>query len=223
VLVRDTRIRQLIPQDLFDCRTAIRLALERIREQHIESAWYDAGQLPPAEWITPGDPTWAGGAIFVDAREVELEASAEQIWASLRRIGGETGWFYADWLWGVRGWLDKISGGVGLRRGRRDPQQLAVGDALDFWRVARVDAQERMVLVAEMRLPGEAILTFELQEEGASTRLVQRAWFHPRGLFGILYWWLVFPFHHFVFNGMLRGIAEDCGGKILKGPDKISP
>ena len=222
VLVQDRRIRDLIPQEIFSCRTAIRLALERIREQHIESAWYDAGQLPPVEWINPGDPTWAGGAMYVDAREVVLEASALQVWETLSRIGGENGWFFADWLWRLRGLLDKLVGGVGLRRGRRDPQQLAVGDALDFWRVARVEEARRLMLVAEMKLPGEAILTFELYENGASTRLVQRAWFHPQGLFGMIYWWLVVPLHHFVFNGMLKGIAEDCAGKIVTGPTKIS-
>jgi len=222
VLVKDTRIRTLIPQEIFSCRTAIRLALARIREQHIESTWYDAGQTPPVEWITPGDPTWAGGAMYVDTREVVLEASARQVWETLSRIGGEKGWFYADWLWRLRGLLDKLVGGVGLRRGRRDPQHLAAGDALDFWRVARVEEALRLVLVAEMKLPGEAILTFELHENNGETRLVQRAWFHPQGLFGIIYWWLVVPLHHFVFNGMLKGIAEDCAGKILKGPIKIS-
>ncbi len=222
VLCRDTRIRDLIPQELFDCRQAIRLALARIREQHIESTWYDAGQTPPVEWATPGDPTWAGGAVFVDERNVLLEAPPAQVWHSLSRIGGETGWFYADWLWRLRGLLDKLVGGVGLRRGRRDPQRLAEGDALDFWRVARVEEAKRLMLVAEMKLPGQAILTFELNEESGATRLCQRAYYLPRGLIGLLYWWLVLPFHHFVFNGMLRGIAQACEGRILDGPTKFT-
>ncbi len=222
VLVRDTRIRKLIPQQLFDCRTAIRLALERTREQHIESTWYDAGRLPPVEWLNPGDPGWAGGSVFVDAREVTVAASPGRVWQTLEGIGGATGWYYADWLWWLRGLLDRLVGGFGLRRGRRDPLHLAVGDALDFWRVARVEPNLRLMLVAEMKLPGEAVLVFELDEVDGGTRLQQRACFLPRGLFGLLYWWLVSPLHHFVFNGMLRGIADACAGPVLAGPRKVA-
>ena len=223
VLCRENRIRELIPQELFDCRTAIGLALSRIQEQHVESTWYDAGETPPVEWISPSDPHWAGGAIFVDDREMVLDLEPNKIWSVLVRIGGETGWFYANWLWQLRGMLDKLVGGVGLRRGRRDPNQLAVGDALDFWRVAHVDAERRLMLVAEMKLPGEAILTFELEPVAGGTRVRQKACYLPRGLTGLLYWWMVLPFHYFVFNGMLRGIAKACQGQRLKGPDRIAP
>jgi len=222
VLCREQRIRKLIPQQLFDCRTAIRLALARTREQHVESTWYDAGQTPPVEWISPGDPHWAGGAVFVDARQVLLAAPPEQVWETVVRIGGATGWYYADWLWRLRGLLDKLVGGVGLRRGRRNPEQLAVGDALDFWRVARIDPPTRLLLVAEMKLPGEAILAFELASDSRGTRLSQRAYYLPRGLAGLVYWWLVVPFHSLVFTGMLRGIARACAGRLLEGPVRLA-
>jgi len=223
VLCRDRRIRQLIPQDLFDCRKAIRLALARTREQLIESTWFDAGRTPPVEWISKGDPNWAGGAIYEDGRELELMASPAQVWTELVRIGGGTGWYYVDWLWRLRGLLDKLVGGVGLRRGRRDPDKLAVGDALDFWRVAHLERQHRLMLVSEMRMPGEAILTFELEESAKGTRVRQTAFFLPRGLGGLLYWWLVLPVHSFVFNGMLRGIAAACGARLVDGPRRSKP
>lgn len=222
VLCRDNRLHELIPQPLLDCRTAIRLALARVREQHVESTWYDAGQMPPVEWINPGDPRWAGGAVFVDARQILVGQSVYPVWRVLERIGGETGWYYADRLWRLRGRLDKLVGGVGLRRGRRDPEHLAVGDALDFWRVGRVEPPMRLLLVAEMKLPGQAILTFELESQGNATRLIQKAYFLPRGLAGLLYWRLVEPFHNLVFNGMLRGIAEACGGELLEGPTRLA-
>lgn len=221
VLCRENRIRELIPQQLFDCRTAIHLALARVREQHIESTWHDAGKTPPVEWIRPGDPDWAGGAIFVDAREVLLNIPPQQIWQTICRIGGDTGWYYADWLWRLRGLMDTLIGGVGLRRGRRDPDHLTVGDALDFWRVARLEAPRRLMLVAEMKLPGEAILTFELEPTPQGTRVRQKAYYLPRGLLGLVYWGLVCPFHHFVFNGMLRGIADASAGQIIHGPRRL--
>ena len=221
VVCRDTRIRELIPQQLFDCRTAIRLALERLREQQVESTWFDAGSVPPAEWSIPGDPHWAGGAVYEDARSVVIDATPDQVWQAIVRIGGSSGWYYADWLWRLRGLLDKLAGGVGLRRGRRDPARLAAGDALDFWRVGRVEPPTRLLLVAEMKLPGQAILTFELVPEGNATRLLQKAYYLPRGLAGLIYWWLVVPFHYFVFNGMLRGIANACAGELLEGPSRI--
>jgi uncharacterized protein YbjT (DUF2867 family) len=223
VLCREQRIRALIPQQLFDCRTAIRLALAQIREQHVESTWYDAGETPPVEWISPSDPSWAGGAVFVDARQMTLDVEPDKVWQVLIRIGGETGWYYADWLWRLRGLIDKLCGGVGLRRGRRDPDQLVPGDALDFWRVARVETSRRLMLVAEMKFPGEAVLTFELEATDCGTRVVQKAYYLPRGLSGLVYWWLVFPFHYFVFNGMLRGIADASKGNLLDGPCRILP
>lgn len=218
VVCDDQRIRYLFPQQLFDCRTAIRLALQRLREQQVETAWSDAGPIPPSEWSIPGDPTWAGGSVFRDSRQVVIVAPVEKVWDAIVRLGGGTGYYFMDGLWRVRGWIDKLVGGVGLRRGRRDPNRLQRGDALDFWRVADLRPGERLLLVAEMRLPGRATLEFTLRQDEAGVVVTQAARFLPRGLFGLLYWWGVWPFHHLVFNGMLRGLGRACGGPILAGP-----
>lgn len=223
VICKDTRLRELIPQELFDCRTAIRLALERLRQQEVESSWMDAGALPPAEWSLPDDPAWAGGTLYEDGRVVELAASVEETWQAVLRIGGSTGWYYADWLWRLRGTMDRLMGGVGLDRGRRDAGRLRIGDALDFWRVVQIEAPRRLLLVAEMKVPGAAVLEFSLQPTAKGTELRQMARFLPHGLLGILYWWGVTPLHGLVFSGMLRGIAKSLGKPILQGPQKIPP
>ena len=218
VICREHRITRLIPQQLFDARTAIRLALDRTRQHSIETAWSDSGQAPPAEWTLAGDPEWAGGHIFNDSRSVTLEASAEEIWPAVSRIGGEVGYYYADWLWRLRGRIDKICGGVGLRRGRRSAEELYPGDALDFWRVVAIEKNRFLMLSAEMKLPGKAVLQFRLkQQDDHHVELVQAAYFLPKGLMGLLYWYAVLPFHHFVFNGMLKGIVR-AGGKEVTTP-----
>jgi uncharacterized protein YbjT (DUF2867 family)/uncharacterized protein YndB with AHSA1/START domain len=222
VVCRDTRIRELIPQELLDCRLAIRLALERLRQQEVESSWTDAGLVPPAQWSIPGDPEWAGGTVFEDARRIVLDAPPTAVWAAVTRIGGRTGWYGENWLWELRGLLDRLAGGVGLGRGRRDNVKLRPGDALDFWRVAMVEPPLRLLLTAEMKLPGQGVLEFTLLETGkGGTELRQVARFLPRGLLGILYWYAVTPFHGLAFNAMLRGIAETVGRPVLDGPKRI--
>ena len=222
VVCRETRIRELIPQELFDCRLAIRLALERLREHQIESSWTDAGEIPPAEWRTPGDPSWAGGTFYSDSRQILLAASPDEVWKAVVAIGGESGWYYADWLWKLRGILDRLVGGVGLHRGRRSPLDIAPGEALDFWRVVEVTRRSRLLLVAEMKLPGEATLEFRLEETApGQTMLQQIAHFLPRGLLGLAYWYAVTPFHNFIFNGMLRGFATTISKPIIRGPERM--
>ena len=130
------------------------------------------------------------------------------LFRSVERIGGSRGWYYANWLWWLRGWLDLLIGGVGMRRGRRDPEYLRVGDTLDCWRVESIEPGQRLRLSAEMKLPGRAWLEFEVQEERAVSRLRQTATFDPLGLWGLAYWYAVWPLHQLVFAGMLRGIAK---------------
>lgn len=222
VVCRDTRIRQLIPQPLLDSRQAIRLALERLRQQAVESSWIDAGRIPPAEWSVAGDPRWAGGTMLKDSRRIVMTATPDEIWSVVSRVGGSTGWYYGDWLWQLRGLLDRLVGGVGLNRGRRDVSELQVGDALDFWRVASVERSHRLLLAAEMKLPGQAVLEFRLQPNAdGQTELRQTARFLPRGLWGLLYWYAVLPFHGLVFNGMLRGIAETVARPLMIGPERV--
>ncbi|RLB62260.1 MAG: DUF2867 domain-containing protein, partial [Deltaproteobacteria bacterium] len=206
VICHDNRIAELLPQELFDCRKAIRLALERIKRHHIESSWTDSGPIHPAEWSVRGDPTWAGGKIFTDSRRVIIDAEPAEIWPALASIGGEVGWYYANWLWKLRGMIDRVLGGVGLSRGRRDHLELCTGDALDFWRVVAVERPKLLSLNAEMKLPGEATLYFNLRQlDDGRTELRQIARFLPRGLLGLVYWYGVTPFHNYVFDGMLRG------------------
>lgn len=223
VICHDNRIAELLPQDMFDCRQAIRLALERMKQHRVESSWTDSGPISPAEWSNYGDPDWAGGKTFTDARRITLTASPELIWPALASIGGEVGWYYANWLWKIRGLIDRVFGGVGLSRGRRDSLEIFPGDALDFWRVVDVEQPNRLLLAAEMKLPGEAFLCFSLKQlDEQRTELHQIAKFLPRGLLGLAYWYTVMPFHSYVFNGMLRGIAQTINKPIEQGPERLT-
>jgi len=222
VVCTDNRIRDLLPQRLLDCREAIREALARTREHRVESSWREAGPLPPAAWASPDDPTWAGGTRFEDARCIRLEAPPETVWKAVIGIGGSSGWYYADWLWWLRGLIDRLAGGVGLRRGRRCLLEVYPGDALDFWRVVEVVPPRRLQLVAEMKLPGRALLDFQLLVPlpgQTELRLVAR--FLPRGVAGLAYWYAVLPFHHLVFRGMLLGIARRGDCRVLEGPGRL--
>ena len=223
VVCGDNRIRAIIPQELLTARESIQLALDNIVRQSVESHWTDAGFLPPVETRYPGDPDWAGGTLFRDCRVIQVDGSLDELWQAIVRIGGKNGWYYADWLWGLRGTLDKLTGGVGIRRGRRDPERVYPGDALDFWRVLNVEAPRRLRLLAEMRVPGVAVLEFNIGPlENGGLELTQTAWFAPRGLGGILYWYAVSPFHNLLFDGMLRGIARAAHRHIDSGPLRIA-
>ena len=142
-----------------------------------------------------------------DSRMIHVNASQEDAFAPIRRIGGAGGWYYANWLWQLRGWMDKLVGGVGMRRGRRDPDSLCVGDVVDCWRVEAIEPDHFLRLVAEMKLPGRASLEFEVTGDSTGSVIRQTASFDPSGLLGRAYWYSVLPFHHFVFSGMLQGIA----------------
>ncbi|WP_303673574.1 SDR family oxidoreductase [Vampirovibrio chlorellavorus] len=219
VVCGESRIREIIPQDLLSVREAIHLALDNIVRQSVESHWTDAGYLPPVETRYPGDPDWSGGTLFKDRRVIRVEGCIDDLWHAIVRIGGENGWYYGNWLWSIRGLLDKLFGGVGSYRGRRDPERVYPGDALDFWRVLNVDEPKRLRLLAEMKVPGLAVLEFLITPlENGQLELAQTAWFAPRGLGGLLYWYAVAPLHNLVFNGMLRGIAKASHRPLLQGP-----
>ncbi len=157
-----------------------------------------------------------GGATFgsrlVDSRSARVARAPREAFEPVRRIGGETGWYYGNWLWRLRGFLDLLVGGVGVRRGRRDPERLVPGDALDFWRVEAVEPDALLRLSAEMKLPGRAWLQFEVEPDGDGSLLRQTAIFDPRGLLGLAYWYALYPLHLLVFAGMLRGIVEAIPG-----------
>jgi uncharacterized protein YbjT (DUF2867 family) len=163
------------------------------------------------------------GTRIVDSREVAVRCSADRAFAPIRRIGGKTGWYYGNWLWHLRGFADRLAGGVGLRRGRRDPEHVLPGEAVDFWRVEAVEQNRRLLLFAEMRLPGRAWLQFEVEPggDGGGASIRQTAIYDPVGLFGLLYWYALYPVHVFMFKGMLRRIArvaehEEGGTSKLK-------
>jgi len=198
------------PGGLVTFDRAVALALGRIRDARVDTRWSGASVPGAPSDPLPSDPTWSGGSMYEDVREVRSDASPERVWAAVERIGGEHGYYSADLLWGVRGLLDRLIGGVGLRRGRRDPNVLAVGEAVDFWRVEERLPPRLLRLRAEMRNPGLAWLEFSITPDGTGSRLRQRAVFLPRGLAGHAYWWCVAPFHAFVFPVMARGIVAQA-------------
>lgn len=189
-------------------RRSVRLAIERMRDGEVETSWQDAA-VPGAEGAPlPSDPDWTGHTVFADLREKHTEASADQVWRLIEGIGGDNGWYSFPLAWAVRGWLDKVVGGVGLRRGRRNAAQLKQGDALDFWRVEEIRRGEFLRLRAEMKLPGRAWLELSVtpSDDGGSDYR-QRAIFFPKGLSGRLYWFAILPFHGVIFAGMANKIT----------------
>ncbi|MFW5837993.1 MAG: SDR family oxidoreductase, partial [Desulfovibrionaceae bacterium] len=223
VVVKEDSIREVAPQKMLDCRTAIRRALGKMDQGLVDTCCHDAGTCSYPEWAVSGDAHYTGGTLLTCGYRIRLADDAEDVWVRIRRIGGKKGWYFGDGLWRLRGVLDKVIGGVGHRRGRRDPELLRVGDALDFWRVIQVKPPSRLLLMAEMRVAGQALLEFHLwSPEPGVTELSMLAYFIPKGLPGLLYWYGVYPFHAPVFRGMLKRIAKDCGAEVLAGPEKIS-
>jgi uncharacterized protein YbjT (DUF2867 family) len=214
VVCRENRITKLIPQELLGVREAIRAALSTMTEKRVETNWSMAGPMP-------GDPDWAGGTVFRDARELLVKAREDAVFRAVCRVGGGHGWYSADLLWRIRGWMDRLAGGPGLRRGRRNPESVGYGEALDFWRVVGYERDRRLALRAEMKLPGEALLEFQIEPRGPEgCNLRQTAFFRPRGLFGLVYWYAVAPLHNIVFHGMLLGIQREAlrsGGAPMAG------
>ncbi|MEZ6050777.1 MAG: SDR family oxidoreductase [Planctomycetaceae bacterium] len=192
----------LVPMGLSD---AIRRALVKEDQQFAQTRWQDAVS-------SSRKPERYGGERFgnrlVDSRSTCVNTPPDKAFAPIQRIGGKSGWYYATFLWKIRGFLDLLVGGVGLRRGRRHPVELVIGDTVDCWRVEAIDPQRRLRLFAEMRLPGRAWLEFEVSEHGKGSKITQTAIYDPVGLFGLLYWFGVYPLHQLVFAGMLRNVAE---------------
>lgn len=218
----ESRIRELIPQELLSCEKAMQLAIDKIQHHQVESHWTDAGKLPPVEWFNKSDPNWSGGTVFSDIRTITIDGGAKDAWHAISRIGGSTGWYYANWLWILRGFFDQLFGGTGLRRGRRHPDQIGTGDAIDFWRAKAVEPDRRLLLIAEMRLPGQAALEFQIIPQGDNkTQIIQIARFLPSGLLGLAYWFAVTPFHEFIFSGMLRGLAKASNCKMDGGVHRL--
>ncbi|GAA2222823.1 SDR family oxidoreductase [Herbiconiux moechotypicola] len=189
-------------------RRAVRLALEKMRQGEVETSWQDALVAGAASDPLPSDPDWAGHTVYTDVKQRRTAASPERLWTVIEGIGGENGWYSFPLAWAVRGWMDKLVGGVGLRRGRRSPTRLQVGDALDFWRVEEIERGRMLRLRAEMKVPGRAWLEMRATPDARGSVYDQRAVFFPRGLGGRLYWLAILPFHGVIFTGMANRITE---------------
>ena len=176
-----------------------------VQDLQIPTRWSDPVKVQVAELPEVSDPEWSGGRVLTDARKQNSTASSDQVMSTIRTIGGDTGWFAFDWLWAVRGFIDKIVGGVGLRRGRRHPTELRVGDPVDFFTVIRVDSNS-LLLRAEMLIPGHAWLEWSLTDLEKGCLVEQRAQFVPRGVIGRLYWFALLIPHSLIFKTMLSKI-----------------
>lgn len=211
VVVTDHAVDEVMPRTCLSVREALELALRRVEHLEVTTSWSSA-DLPgrtPADPF-PSDPDWAGGSLLIDEQTAESAASPAQLFATVSGIGGERGWYAQDRLWRLRGLMDRAVGGIGLRRGRRDPDKLRVGDALDFWRVEAYEPPEVLRLRAEMKLPGEAWLEWQVEpaaDGGGGSHLRQRALYHPKGLVGRLYWYCLLPFHALIFKRMATTLA----------------
>ena len=209
VVCRDNRLAEMLKHQPISFREAVKLAYDRIEQNMVISSWKDAfasGRLQASLSHHIEVPHFG---CFKVVRRKKIDLSEEIVWENVWSIGGNRGWYYANWLWQLRGFLDKLVGGVGLRRGRRLPNEIHTGDALDFWRVLYASkAEERLLLFAEMKLPGEAWLEFKVLRGNEHTWLYQVATFRPKGLFGRLYWYLSQPFHFFIFRGMIKRIVH---------------
>jgi uncharacterized protein YbjT (DUF2867 family) len=206
-VVHDERALQDFDLQPVGVEAAIAAALRNEDRDFAETRWSDATSAIATR------RRWGGvhvGNRIVDSRTREVKLTARQAFAPIRRIGGSTGWYFGNWLWQLRGLLDLLVAGVGMRRGRRDPEWLSAGDVLDCWRVEAVEPDRRLRLTAEMRLPGRAWLEFEVEENGATTTIRQTAEYDPAGLTGLLYWYVLYPVHAVLFRGMLRGIAKSA-------------
>jgi len=205
VIVTDDTAHRLFPTKPIGYREAVRLALERTTGRAVETRWSDAATSPARP--VPSDPSWAGGSRFEDEQVATSNGSPDDVYWAFSRIGGDIGYYGFGWAWRARGLLDSLVGGVGLRRGRRHPEDIRPGEALDFWRVRRVEPGTSLLLEAEMKLPGDAWLEWLAEADGETTRLTQRTTFVPRGLLGRLYWYALVPFHKLIFGTMARRIA----------------
>ncbi|MBE2279777.1 MAG: SDR family oxidoreductase [Ignavibacteriaceae bacterium] len=209
VICRNNDLGELLKIETVSYRRAVEFAFEKIEQNMVISSWKDSlvsSVKDPGLLKHINVPKFG---CFVDNRRAEISSEPDQVLENVWSIGGDRGWYYANFLWSIRGILDKIVGGVGLRRGRTHPSKINAGDTLDFWRVLISDLSEkRLLLFAEMKLPGDAWLEFKIEEKEGKIYLIQTATFRPKGIKGRLYWYSVLPFHHFIFNGMVRNIIN---------------
>lgn len=205
VIVRDPQPASAFGLTPMPYEEALRLAIERTDRHDVESTWFDSFAPPDREELTT---LTSQEGMLLERRQQEVPVPPEAVFAQVERLGGSAGWPYADFLWRTRGAMDRAVGGVGMRLGRRSPEELRAGDALDFWRVEEIRRPHLLRLRAEMKLPGRAWLQYEVEPTTNGSRLVQTAFFEPKGLPGLAYWYGLYPVHGFIFRGMVRALAD---------------
>ena len=218
VIVRDDTAKQLFPEiELIDYRTAVANALAKLDARQVETSWSDALATSASDQFVVLS-TQEG--MITEYRELVVNTPATQVFDVITSLGGQNGWYAFNWAWQVRGLLDRLTGGSGLRRGRRDPHDLRVGDAVDFWRVEKVEDEKVLLLRAEMKVPGRAWLQFETHSlSNVQTRIAQTAFFAPKGLVGLLYWYILYPIHSVIFSSMIRNITLDAESRYQSTGD----
>lgn len=222
MICQEDYLREVIPQKLISPEEAIFKARQSEGQGNVESSCFDSGTCNAPEWVQKGDADYAREGVYRAQYRITLKTDPDTVWDRIKRLGGEQGWYYGNFLWKMRGTLDKLVGGVGLSRGRRDKNNIRVGDALDFWRVLTVNAPEQLQLVAEMQVWGQALLQFDINEiNPGETELQLKAYFRPKGLPGLIYWYSVYPFHAPIFRGMLKNIARNCAAPVISGPEAL--
>ena len=209
VIAKNNELEKMLNIKPISYKEAVELAFQRIEQNSVISSWKDSLSSSYDDNSLLKHINVPTNGCFIDRREKEIKTSVEQVLENIWSIGGERGWYYGDWLWHLRGFLDKLAGGVGLRRGRTNKTEIHTGDTLDFWRVLAADKEnKRLLLYAEMKLPGEAWLEFKIVEKNGKNFLQQTATFRPKGLLGRLYWYSVLPLHFFVFDGMAESVVR---------------
>jgi len=223
VILRSQQAQELFPEiQPLSYREAVQEALDNLNADQVETRWSDAlsssqGDRSPVQLKTQE-------GMILERRELEVGAAPRDVYRVLTRLGGDRGWLYFNWAWHFRGFVDRLLGGSGLRRGRRDPEELRCGDAVDFWRVEAVEPNRSLRLRAEMKLPGQAWLEFQtLPAQDQTTRLVQIAYFAPKGLAGFLYWYALYPAHSLIFSGLIRRIQEQAESRRSEEENHDSP
>ncbi|WP_419656308.1 conserved uncharacterized protein, DUF2867 [Desulfosarcina variabilis str. Montpellier] len=223
VICKEDMIREWVPVKLFSCEEAIRTALKRVQQEQVDTCCFDGGgQLPP-EWTTCGDADYAGGTVMRRGYRIAFEGEISKVWEAIEAVGGRNGWYFAQSLWRLRGMLDRMVGGPGLMRGRRHSQKLRTGDALDFWRVVAHEPPRRLLLLSEMKAPGDALLEFRIHSKSqGQVRLEMVSRFLPKGFSGIAYWYGMLPIHDWLFKGVLVQIARKFGDSPTGSPHVFS-
>ncbi|MCY3661382.1 MAG: SDR family oxidoreductase [bacterium] len=206
-------IRRFVDHEPQDLDIALARALQRVQDLEVQTSWTGSAPDRTVAGPMPHDPVWAGGTVLADERVLSTAASAEALFDTVSGVGGDRGWYVAQPLWELRGALDALAGGVGMRRGRRHPDELRVGDALDYFRVETLEAPQLLRLRAEMKLPGVAFLEWHIAEGDGRRTLQQLARMYPRGVLGRLYWWALFPVHALIFRLLAKRLVQAAEGR----------